>query len=187
MKNFIIFLIFLLFTFSSLESREIKGIDMPDALKSGNENLVLNGAGVIKKLLFKVYIIGLYVQQKTSDENELLNQDKSYIIRLHFVRNGVTSDKIIDAWNTGFSKATGAKTDNIKNEIKQFNSWFDKDEVNENDIFQFDYKSGTGVRVYINGKLKGTIGGFAFRKALLGIWLGSNPRDEGVKEDLLGK
>ena len=173
-------------TISSLFSREIKGINVPENLKMGNENLVLNGAGVIKKFLFKVYIIGLYLDKKNQDENQLLNQDKSYILRLHFVRNGISAEKIVESWNTGFGKATGGKTDPIKNEISQFNSFFNF-EVNENDIFQFEYKPGSGTKVIINNKQKGIIGGFAFRKALLGIWLGKDPRDEGVKEKLLGK
>jgi hypothetical protein len=160
---------------------------MPDNLKSGSDNLTLNGAGVIKKMFFKVYVIGLYLDKVSKDENVLLNQDKPYIIRMHFVRDGISADKIIEAWNTGFGKATGGKTDNIKNEIKQFNAFFEGNEIKENYIFQFDYKPGAGVRVYINGKMKGTIGGFNFRKALLGIWLGADPRDSGVKDDMLGK
>ena len=187
MKRTLITLLLSLILVCSLDCKEIKGINMPDNLKSDNNKLVLNGAGVIKKFLFKVYIIGLYVDKKTSDESVLLNQDKPYIIRMHFVRNGISADKIIDAWNTGFSKATDNNTNSIKNEIKQFNAYFEKNEINENDILQFDYKPGTGVRVYVNGKLKGTVAGFNFRKALLAIWIGKDPRDDDVKEDLLGK
>jgi hypothetical protein len=187
MKSIFAGLFILVFTFVALNCREVKGIEMPDNLKSGSDNLTLNGAGVIKKMFFKVYVIGLYLDKVSKDENVLLNQDKPYIIRMHFVRDGISADKIIEAWNTGFGKATGGKTDNIKNEIKQFNAFFEGNEIKENYIFQFDYKPGAGVRVYINGKMKGTIGGFNFRKALLGIWLGADPRDSGVKDDMLGK
>jgi hypothetical protein len=187
MKKLIFWAFILIISFNSLSSREISGITMPETLKMDNQTLVLNGCGVIKKFLFKVYAIGLYLESKTSDWNKLLYEDKPFVIRLHFLRNGISDEQIIDAWNTGFNKNTDVKASTIQNEINSFNALFKGFTVNENNIFQFDYMPGVGTRVYINGQLKGNIGGYYFKRALIGIWIGKEPRDDGVKDKLLGK
>lgn len=187
MKKIIVVAVILTLSLYSLISKEISGITMPDNLTLDNQTLVLNGCGVIKKFLFKVYAVGLYLETKTNDWNKLLNEDKPFIIRLHFLRNGISDEQIIDAWNTSFNKNTDVKASTIQNEINSFNSLFKGITINENNILQFDYKPGVGTRVYINGQLKGNIGGYYFKRALIGIWIGKEPRDEDVKEKLLGK
>jgi hypothetical protein len=44
-----------------------------------------------------------------------------------------------------------------------------------------------GTKIYKNSELKGTIPGLEFKKALFAIWLGSNPAQESLKNDMLGK
>ena len=171
---------------SVADSREISSVNLPETMISGGTQLVLNGAGTIKKFFFKVYVIALYTDAKTSDADMLLNKDKPYVIFMQFVRNDVGADKIIEAWNEGFKKATGGNTEKIKTEIETFNALFKGKDMNDGDTYKFEYIPGTGTKVYIDNVLKGTISGFAFRRALLGIWLGDKPRDKGVKEDLLG-
>ncbi len=167
-------------------AKNIGGAEMPDKLMLESTNLTLNGGGVIKKFFLKVYAIGLYLENKSGDANSILNSDKPYIIRMHFLRGGITSDKINDSWKEGFGKATGNNTASIQNEINKFIAIFNF-EIQDNNIFQFEYKPGAGTKVFVNNSLKGTISGFAFKKALLGIWLGAKPRDEDVKEAMLGK
>ena len=155
-------------------------------MKIENETLVLNGAGVVTKLIFKVYAIGLYLDSKTSDLNTIMNSDKSYIIRMHFVRT-IGRDKMIESMNTGFYKSTNGKPESLKKEISQLNSFFTESELKENDILQFEYKPGTGTKITLNGKLKGLIPGYPFKRALMGIWMGDQPRQESVKKELMGK
>lgn len=186
MKSLLVLLVVMGLLFVRLDAAEESDVKLPDKMKLGDKELVYNGAGTITKFFFKVYVIALYVEKKTNDANYLLNKDVPYIIYMHFKRDGIGSDKIIDAWNEGFEKSTGGKTDKIKDKIKEFNSWFDGIEMNENDTYRFEYLPGTGTKVYINNKYKGNIPGFAFKKALLGIWLGSDPRDDDVKEEMLG-
>jgi len=158
-------LVVLAFALSQLSAYEEGGITLPATKKLGDKTLVYNGAGTIKKFFFKIYVIALYVEKKTSDANYLLNKDVPYIIYMHFRHNGISDEKIIDAWNEGFKKATNGKTDKIKQQIAQFDGYF---------------------KGYINNKYKGTVKGFNFKRALLGIWLGNDPRDDDVKEEMLG-
>jgi len=186
MKKVLLVAILLLITSFFANSREIAGIEMPEFIKSGNENLVLNGTGVIKKLIFKIYAIGIYIGAKSRDANAIMYQDKPYIIRMHFLRT-IGKDKMVESMNTGFYKSTGHKPETLKKEIEHLNAMFTEKELKENQILQFEYIPGTGTKITLDGKLKGNIPGFPFKRALIGIWLGSEPRDEGVKEKLLGK
>jgi predicted transcriptional regulator YdeE len=186
MKRLIIMLVVLAFALSQLSAYEEGGITLPATKKLGDKTLVYNGAGTIKKFFFKIYVIALYVEKKTSDANYLLNKDVPYIIYMHFRHNGISDEKIIDAWNEGFKKATNGKTDKIKQQIAQFDGYFKGIETNEDDTYRFEYMPGVGTKVYINNKYKGTVKGFNFKRALLGIWLGNDPRDDDVKEEMLG-
>ena len=186
MKTFLVLILFGLISSAYLYAYEESGIDLPATKKLGDKTLVFNGAGTIKKFFFKIYVIALYVENKTHDANYLLNKDVPYIIYMHFKHNGISDEKIINAWNEGFEKATGHNTSKIKNEIQKFDNFFKGIETNEGDTYRFEYLPGTGTKVYINNKYKGNIPGFAFKRALLGIWLGKDPRDDDVKEELLG-
>ena len=184
-KGFFLLIILLILTSFAI-SKEISGIDMPETLKSGNVSLTLNGAGIIKKLIFKVYAIGMFFETKSSDANAIMYQDKPYIIRMHFLRT-IGRDKMVESMNTGFYKSTGGKPETLKKEIDQLNTFFSEKELKEDQILQFEYIPGTGTKITLDGKLKGNIPGFPFKRALIGIWLGSDPRDESVKQKLLGK
>lgn len=187
MKFFLSVFLVSVLTLSALNSQEESGVKLQPKLKSGDIELVFNGAGTITKFFFKVYVIALYLEKKNSDAGYLLKNDVPFIIYMHFKRDGISGEKIIEAWNEGFEKSTNKKTGPIKKDITKFNKMFEGIEMNENDKYRFEYIPKIGTKVYIKDKLIGTIEGFAFRSALLGIWLGDDPRDKGVKKKMLGK
>ncbi len=51
---------------------EVAGIKLDDRARLGTSELVLNGAGVRKKLLFKVYVAGLYLTEKRKSPADVL-------------------------------------------------------------------------------------------------------------------
>jgi hypothetical protein len=106
-------------------------------------------------------------------------------IKLHITSGMISSKKMINAVDEGFEKSTKGKTDAIASEIETFKGFF-SDEINDGDIFDIAYVKGKGVMVYKNGKQKGMIPGFEFKKALFGIWLGTKPADKKLKSGMLG-
>jgi len=58
--------------------------------------------------------------------------------------------------------------------------------VHAGDIVLLDYVPGKGTAVKINGVEKGIVEGEDFNKALLDIWLGEEPADDGLKDAMLG-
>ena len=59
---------------------EVEGVKVEDKTRVGSSDLVLNGAGLRKRLFFQVYVIGLYVPQKTSNAGAILEQPSFALI-----------------------------------------------------------------------------------------------------------
>ena len=176
---------FLMMSFS-LGDIEIGGINMPETLKSGETNLELNGVGIRSKYFIKLYVGGLYLQNKTKDANKVLNADEPMAIRLHIISSMITSEKMEESTREGFENSMGGNTDAFKGEIEMFIKVF-KNEIKDGDIFNMIYTPAKGVEVYKNNKLTTTIGNPKFKKALFGIWLGDDPAQDSLKEDMLGE
>lgn len=165
---------------------EIGGITMPDTLKAGEQNLILNGVGLRKKLWIKVYAGGLYLKEPTSSSINIIQADEPMVVRMHFIYDGVSAKKLIDAWNEGFDAALDGDTSSIQDKIDQFNGLF-TEEAKEGDIYDIVYLPGVGTRVSFNGNKVGVVPGLAFKKALFAIWLGREPADDDLKDGMLGE
>lgn len=186
MKRLLVITLVALMASSAGFAAQIGTVTLPDSLTAGSDTLLLNGAGFRKKLFIKVYVGGLYLKQKSGDADSIISADDPMAVRMHFIYDGVSSQKLIDAWNEGFANATGGNIAPISNEIGQFNAFF-KEEAKKNDIYDMIYLPGEGVRVSIKGRVLGTVKGLEFKKALFGIWLGAKPVDGKLKNGMLGK
>lgn len=165
---------------------EMGGAILPDTLPAGQETLVLNGAGLRKKFFVSVYAAGVYLKQKTTDTRKIIESDEPMAIRMNFIHDEVSAEKLIAAWNEGFSNATAGNTGPLQKEIAQFNAMF-TDGAKKGDIYDIIYTPGQGVSVIIKEKPVGKIEGLAFKKALFSIWLGDNPVDSSLKQGLSGQ
>ncbi len=165
---------------------EIGGVNMPDTMTVGEQQLMLNGAGLRKKLWIKVYAGGLYLKEPTSNSINIIQADEPMAVRMHFIYDGVSAQKLIDAWDEGFDAALKGDTSSIQAEIDQFNSLFTV-EAKEGDIYDIVYLPEEGTRVSFNGKLVGVVPGLPFKQALFAIWLGKKPADDDLKDGMLGE
>jgi hypothetical protein len=184
-KTFLFAIAFILISFTSGDM-EIGGITMPDTLKAGDSNLILNGAGIRTKFFLKLYVGGLYLQNKSSDAGKILSKDNPMAIRLHIISSMITSERMEDATREGFENSLGSKMSSMSNEIEAFIDVF-KEEIKDGDRFNMIYIPGTGTEIYKNEKLSKTIKGLAFKNALFGIWLGKEPAQDSLKEEMLGE
>ena len=186
MKRFLLCLSVLVLVGATGSARSLGGVTLPETLKAGDTTLVLNGAGLRKKLWIKVYAGGLYLKAKSSDARSIIHADEPMAVRMHFIYDGVSAKKLINGWNEGFEAATHDNPSAIQTEINQFNSLFTK-EAKEGDVYDIIYVPGTGTTVYLNGTALGTVPGLAFKQALFAIWLGDEPADDGLKEGMLNQ
>lgn len=165
----------------------INGVTLPASVKAGDANLKLNGGGIRKKAFFKLYVGGLYLSEKSSDANTIINADKGMAVKLQITSGMISSDNMSEAILEGFENSTGGKTAPLKAKIDAFVNTFKKSEITEGNVFDIVYTPGKGVESFKNGKSQGTIEGLDFKKALFGIWLGAKPADDDLKAAMLGK
>ncbi len=185
MKNSIIIL-FLIVSATTFAQKKIAGIEIPSKVNFNETNLILNGAGVRTKLMMDMYVGSLYLKTKNNNGILVMNDDETMAIKLHIVSSLITTKKMVDAVDEGFKKSTQGKQAELKAEIDKFKAVFSP-EIKENDVYDFVYTPDKGTVVYKNLKPAATIKGLAFKKALFGIWLCSEPADSDLKAAMLGK
>lgn len=181
---FLAVLVFVIAPAFQLLAGTLAGVTLPDTVRAGGKTLVLNGLGLRKKYMVKVYVAGLYLEQKSADPAAILKADAPKRVVMHFVR-GVTKNQIVDGFNESFENNAPEAKQTMKAEIDQFLGAFDS--VKDGDEIFLTYLPGTGTTVAINGKEMLTIASPAFAPVLLSVWLGPRPPSAEMKEGLLGR
>jgi hypothetical protein len=186
MRNLAVFIILALL-FMQAEGREVAGVGLPDkvTLEGDTTPLVLNGAGIRKKVFFSIYLASLYLPSLSDDAGAILDADQPRRLQMDMLYSEVEKQKLVDAWNDGFTANHSKEALAPLNErITRFNEMFET--LVAGDQVQLDYLPAQGTRVVINGKERGLIPGQDFNQALLKIWLGESPVTRSLKRDLLG-
>jgi len=162
----------------------LAGITLPDTLKLEDQTLVLNGMALRKKVVFKVYVAGLYLVAKEKNSEKILAADQPRCTVMHFLRD-VDAGKISEAWFEGLAANTPGHSAELKKQFDVLASLMEN--VQEGDKLVFTYHPGKGTEVKVKGKIKGTLGDKAFADALFSCWIGIKPGPgEGFKQGLLG-
>ena len=168
------------------QAAKVAGVELDDSVQinADTPKLVLNGAGVRKKLFIKVYVGALYLQNKTTSVDAVLNQTGANRVLMHFLYKKVGRDKLVHGWKEGFSSNSSAEMEKLQARLADFNALFTN--VKKGDVILLDYLPGKGTRVTISGQAKGTVPGADFNRALLKVWLGTKPADSRLKDAMLG-
>ena len=87
MKN--IFISILLFTFlftpKTFGGTEIGGVSLPNTLNLGDTSLVLNGGGIREKFWIDLYVGALYLTQKETNAQSIIEANQPMAIYLKIV------------------------------------------------------------------------------------------------------
>jgi len=83
---------------------EVAGVKLDDKVAVSDKELVLNGAGVRTRAIFKVYVAALYVPSRTSDAAAVLAATPRRI-ELRLLRT-LSSDQLVDALNDASRRTT---------------------------------------------------------------------------------
>jgi len=161
---------------------ELEGATLPDTLKAGEKTLKLNGLGLRKKAMFKVYVGGLYLESPSKDAGAILASDQAKAIRLHFLRD-LTKGQLVEAFQEGFDA-------NAKDKAAQ-KAAFDRmlaliPDVKAGSSLMFTYLPGKGTTLEVGSKELGVFDGKEFADAVFSIWLGSKPPSEDLRKGMLG-
>lgn len=187
LKYIRLFAIIGLLAMPAFSQTNVGGVVLKNELVKDGQKLILNGAGVRKKVVIKIYTVALYLSRKESRPSSIIDGDQPMMIQLNFIYEG--AGKILEEdLSEGFQVSTNFKVAPLRNEIDQMITSL-PDRFNKDDTLQFMYLPETGVKVYHNGKVTATVNGLEFKKALFGIWLGPSLADRNLsnlKDGMLG-
>jgi len=171
------------------QTTEVGGVKYEQSAQMGNAKLLLNGAGVRYKAIFKVLVAGLYLGKKVATPEEVFAAPGPKRMSLTFLRD-VDSQEFSKQFMKGFADNTGAdevaklapaltRMSQLITEQKKFQT---------GDTLTIDWIPGAGTVISFKGKPQGQ----AFKEGelmtgLLAMWVGKNPADAGLKEALLGR
>ncbi len=167
---------------------EIAGVNIDQEITVDDGTVLkLNGAGIRKKMWLKIYISQLYLESPQDNTAAILADEGRRRVVMHFLYNKVAKEKLVAAWNEGFSSnLAGEERVALKEKIVAFNAMFKEDAL-QGDTIVLDYLPEKGTIVTIKGEARGVIEGKNFSDALLSIWLGKSPVNPGLKKAMLGK
>jgi hypothetical protein len=186
MKN-LLTLVFGLLLGWNASALEIEGVRLDDKAQLGEVSLQLNGAGLRTRLFLNIYVGALYLPQKQTSADAIITDEHERRVALHMLR-GVGSNRLFSAFDAAIKKNhTPAELGALDPQLQQMEQIFAAiADVKQGDVILLDYLPGSGTRITVNGTARGTIAGAAFYRALLRIWLGSEPVQEDMKKGMLG-
>jgi hypothetical protein len=155
----------------------------------GGQKLLLNGAGIRYKAMFKVYAAGLYMPKKATKNDEVLDTKTPKRLQLVALRDvdGEEFGKLFaraveeNATREEFSKS-------INEVIKMGEIFSAGKNFGKGDVVLVDYVPGTGLTINFKGKQQGEVfKAPLFSTLMYKIWFGPHPPDTALQKALLGE
>ena len=165
-------------------AKEKAGVNVPEAITVDGKSLKLNGVGLRKKAIFKVYVAALYAENTTQNANTFINSDQVKQVKMVMLRD-LDQDQIVGAVRDGFEKNNKAKMPALKERLDKFAAAIPN--VKKGDVLTLTYVPGKGTSVTSKSGQAMTVEGKDFADALFSVWLGQEPVSDGLREEMLGQ
>ncbi|PKV49660.1 uncharacterized protein DUF2147 [Aquimarina sp. MAR_2010_214] len=181
MKEVIYYVAFFSIVFSYAQTK-VGSVSFNDVDVFNESELMLNGAGSTEKL----YAMALYLDFEVDGVEDgvmVAEKDVTMAITIKII-SSITDSEFKGIIRNGLERATDGNSYLLENQIRDFLNLL-PNEINRFDIYKILYVKGGKLTLYKNKELLGTINSKEFKKALFKIWLGENPIDLKLKEDLL--
>ena len=178
-----IVLMLILFFAPRIEAVTIEDVTFEDTYDAGRTTLVLHGAGVLRRFVWKGYVAALYLEEAATPESVLSDTPKR--LELEYFRSikgpdfGIAADKVLAE---NFPEDVIAP---LRERLDRINRFYR--DVKPGDRYALTYLPRRGTELSYNGKPLVLIEGADFASAYFAIWLGRNPIDKPLKEQLLHK
>lgn len=168
---------------------ELAGVTLQDRASVAGSPLVLNGAGIRYKAIFKVYTAGLYLGAKANTTEAVLTLPGPKRIAITMLRD-IDSSELGKLFSRGMEDNMDrhAFSKLIPGVIRMSQVFTDNKTLKEGESFSIDWVPGTGTILTVKGEVQGEpFKEPEFFNALMRIWLGPKPADWKLKDALLGK
>jgi len=166
------------------EPFKIEGVSFSRTYAEGSLSLRLNNAALLRyKILFRGYVVGLYLPEGTDPAAALSEVPKrlefSYFWEIPGPEFGKAGEKILVRNVDGRTMAA------LRDRLDRINDAYR--DVKPGDRYALTYRPGKGTELSLNGEPLLTVEGADFAAAYFSIWLGEKPIDDGLKKELLRK
>jgi hypothetical protein len=173
-----------------VHAAELEGVRLDDRVRVDGQELRLNGAALrTRYALFKVYVAGLYLAQKTASAQVAIEErgpKRMVLVMLREVSGSQFAESFDAAMRANNSEAELAEvrtqTEALFARIRAIG------EARKGMRIAVDYAPSAGTMLLIDGVAHGKpLPGEAFYRAVLRSWIGEKPVQEDMKKALLGQ
>jgi len=170
---------------SRAATRQLEGVTFAQTIQSGPADdapLVLNGLGLMRyRVIFRGYVAALYLAQGTRPSEALADVARRIEIEYFW---SLTAARLAKVTTEGIERNVPASEMRaLEPQIHRFNGLYR--DITPGDRYALTYTPGRGTELALNGRALGTIEGADFGRAVFAIWLGAQPFDANLKDELL--
>jgi hypothetical protein len=173
----------------SAPAAELEGVQMPAADTVEGRAVALNGMGVrVRRVVLvpvKVYVAGLYLEQRSTDAARVVASEQVKQMRLVMLRDLSRAD-VSAAIAEGVQRAAGPRWSAVSARVERLSALIP--DAARGEQIRLTYVPGQGTRVSTGPAAAAgpPIEGADFAAVLFAVWLGDQPADPDLKRALLG-
>ena len=174
---------------SAVAQTTVADVKYEEAASVQGKPLLLNGAGIRYKAVFKVYTAGLYLEKKAPTPQDVLalkGPKRMRIVMLREIESAELGKLFSRGMEDNMDRAAFSKL--VPGVMRMSQIFSEHKKLLPGEEFMLDWIPGTGTVLTVKGQVQGEpFKEPEFFNALLGIWLGPQPADRKLKDALLGK
>ena len=162
---------------------EIEGVQFADEIRSSGVTMRVSCVGLLRyKIIFRGYVAALYLADRSPSADVLGDVPKRLELSYFWSIRGAD---IAKAGDEILARNVDAQTfAALRPKLDRIDSWYR--DVKPDDRYSLTYVPGVGTELALNGSPLGTIEGTDFAAAYFRIWLGEDPIDKRLRDQLLG-
>jgi hypothetical protein len=165
------------------DAAEIEGVHFADEIQSGGVTMHVSCVGLLRyKVIFRGYVAALYLADGALGDDALGDVPKRLELSYFW---SIRGSDIAKAGDQILARNVDAQTfAALRPQLDSINSWYR--DVEPDDRYSLTYVPGIGTELALNGSPLGTIEGSDFAASYFRVWLGEDPIDKRLRDQLLG-
>lgn len=163
---------------------ELGGHELPERVEVAGKRLALNGAGIRQKMVFKIYVCALYLEERSSDPRAILESNRAWQLTMHFMRD-VGHHQLLESFTDAFERNNSPQQlASLRDDLERFHEVLN--DLHKGEDLWIAYVPETGTMLHSPSGAMAVVPGRRLADALLRTWIGDRPSDEELKARLLG-
>jgi hypothetical protein len=166
---------------------EIEGVQFAERVNVGDAELELRGTGLLRyRVIFKGYVAAFYLGKASGETtaSDVLGDVPRRLEIEYFWP--IPAEKFAEVTDYGISRNIDPATlESLRERIEEFSALYE--DIEPGDRYVLTYVPGIGTELARNGRTLGVVEGADFSASLFAIWLGDQPLDDSLREQLLAR